>query len=177
MEITLNLPETVESRFKDGTVVTVDVTAIPEDKLAECVAHWFAVGISKTVNDAASGAKAYAEENGISASEARAELAGKKAASIERGEFTVPGTGYDELDLEIISILIPEVKGSDEAWWKDADIGEKRRKCMEHFATFDEAKTESYVKVAKKRLERKAEEKARKAEEAAELAAINVGEV
>lgn len=118
MKIEIELPESVEvSAGQYATDFRWD--AIPADKLAAFVSRAACVGVAKSGNDAASGAKAYADKSAADEEQETVDVEGARAilidkwiaARYESGDFgAIRGAGMSRLDKEMISLARPTVK-------------------------------------------------------------------
>lgn len=174
MEITINIPDaiTFESR---GESFTFEIAKVAEDKRADFAALVFMAGICKAGVDAASSAAKHAEENGIEVSAATREMIEKRLNVWYRGEWSSRGVGEDAETVEAKSILRGFIaKGGDAKKYKNSSPEARTEMVNTAWNNLPEAERESYLKTARARLARKAEEAKRKAEEAEELAALQV---
>jgi len=168
---------TVTSR---GLSVTVD-----RDKFTDTINNLvFENGLTQKISDAAAGAlKLFKDTNSDVPVKAKLEdltdaqktkvaeigqnLMQKVVDNLEDdhwGAVRGTGAGWSELDLAIIKITTPNVKGSDTAWWKDAKLKDKQEVCMAAYVDSPDAQKASTLKVAEGRVKRAAEEKAELAE-------------
>lgn len=172
MEITINLNDVVvfESRGETFKLAWADV---PQEKLASFVATAAEAGIMKAGVDAAASAKKYAEDNDMGEAAATRLLVEKRMDAWRAGEWThtTRGAGFTSgegaaVDAKLIGLLRPYIKNEDEKWYKAATEPERKRRMAEVWADFDDDHREGYLRIARRQVERDAED-------AAALAAIN----
>lgn len=157
LKLSVTIPQLIEVSAGEATE-NFDLSKLPEDKLAEFVAMAAQVGIMKSGNDSASGAKAYAAKNKLDIEVARAELIGKWCeARYESGGFDRrTGDGMSTVEKEAVRACRRAVKESDEKWYKSADEEAKWSRMVEYFDGLDQTKKDGLLAWAKAEVERKA---------------------
>ena len=161
-----NFPEVIEATSR-GVAVTMSLNKVPEEHLEALLTEALAYGLRKPIIDAASDAKRYAKEHGLSVEEATRELMLKKAEVLQRGQWTARGAGSGVTG-ELLSLCRDMVKGADPAAYKDATEAERRAMARAWFEAQDSGVQKTLVAKA----EAMAEAKAKLAEQ---LAAIKAG--
>lgn len=143
MERKIELPEGGYDVTSRGVKVTVDLKALSPEILTELALH----GLTQKVSDAASNAKALAEEQGADIGEVTQELMGKAVDSLIAGEWSrrAGGGGVDEetrIARMVTRRLVKAKFGSKSPEWAKftgLDASEQNAKLDEWFAANEEA--------------------------------------
>lgn len=177
MELTINLPETVdfESRGEEFAFAFADVA---KDKLAAFVAQCVVIGISKAGVDAASSAATYAKENGMTPEAATRVLVDKKMSVWKTGEWSARGTGEGISRVEAIAreqvrnaiATSPQLK----AVYKACDTDGRKAMVEEYWAKQSPESKDAAMQWAKGELAKRQAESARKAEAAKAASGIKI---
>lgn len=168
MKLEIEIADTITIESGEAVVV-FDLLQVDKEKLADLVGTAAEVGFYKAGVDAAASAKKYREEHGVTDTQAREILIGKRVKTWESGDWGAvrgSGSGLSELDREIVSIMRKPVKESDPKWYRGAAEADRVAKCVEAFGALPEAQQKTVTKTAEARIKRKRKE----AEELAALA-------
>jgi len=187
--VTVTVPASVMITTRDSGDFMFDFARVAEDRRAAFVADAFQVGVQKTAVDAASGAKAFAEDKDSPVNdtvEARKILIGKRLnAWYESGEFgaragsvSISGQG-SAVDYEYLAYFqsaIADKIGKKE--WAKLDAKERRQAALDAIGAQDADTIKALLPEMQRRADEREEarkEKARRDAESAErLASVKI---
>lgn len=165
MQITINVPDTITWASRDVDF-TLDLSAVPADKLADLVAKAAEMGFRKAGVDAAASAAKYAKDNGIDVEAATKELTEKKIAVWLGGTWGAErsGDGMSRIERTAVSAVREAVKARDAKAYKSWDETERFAACVEYFEGLGEEQKAGLMKWAAAEIARRDAAKAAQAD-------------